>query len=75
MRVFGSFFGRPDGFGSSHFAQNVDFLMLYLSIWVSGADSMKFIDLFSRGNVEIKRFLIENVSKFNDFFKKSSCSA
>ena len=24
--VFGAFFGRPDGFGSSDFAQNVGFL-------------------------------------------------
>ena len=40
-KVFGSFFGRPDGFGSSDFAQNVDFLMLHLFIWVPGADSIK----------------------------------
>ena len=33
--------GRPDGFGSSDFAQNVDCFLLYRSIWVSGADSIK----------------------------------
>ena len=38
--VSGAFFGRPDGFGSSDFAQNVDLFMLYRSIWVSGADSI-----------------------------------
>ena len=37
-RVFGAFVGRPDGFGSSDFSQIVDFLMLYRSIWVLGAD-------------------------------------
>ena len=41
--VLGLFFGRPDGFGSSDFAPNVDLFMLYRSIWVSGADSMRFI--------------------------------
>ena len=30
-RVFGAFVGRPDGFGSSDFAQIVDLLMLYRS--------------------------------------------
>ena len=30
------FFGRPDGFGSSDFAQIVDLFMLYRSIWVLG---------------------------------------
>ena len=46
-KVFGDLFGRPDGFGSSDFAQNVDFCMLYRSIWVSGADSIKFMDLLA----------------------------
>ena len=41
------FFGRPDGFGSSDFAQHVDLFMLYRSTWVSGADSMKCIDLLT----------------------------
>ena len=41
--VFRFLFGRPDGFGSSDFAQNVDVFMLYRSIWVSGADSMTFM--------------------------------
>ena len=43
-RVVGSFFGRPDGFGSSDFAQNVDLFMLYRSLWVSGADLEKTRD-------------------------------
>ena len=34
----GACFGRPDGFGSSDFAQIVDLFMLYRSIWVLGAD-------------------------------------
>ena len=50
--VFGAFFGRPDGFGSSDFAHNVDVLMLYRSIWVSGSDSIKHIDFVGRGRVE-----------------------
>ena len=37
-------FGCPDGFGSSAFAQHVDVFMLYRSIWVSGADSMKIMN-------------------------------
>ena len=45
--VFGFFFGRPDGFGSSDFAQYVDLFMLYRSIWVSGADSIENMDLLS----------------------------
>ena len=45
--VFGAFVGRPDGFGSSDFAQNVDFFMLYRSIRVSGADSIKFMDFLA----------------------------
>ena len=40
-KVFGTCFGRPDGFGSSEFVQIVDLFMLYRSIWVSGADSGK----------------------------------
>ena len=46
-KVFGACFGRPDGFGSSDFAQHVDCFMLYRSIWLSGADSMKCMDLFA----------------------------
>ena len=46
-RVFEALFGHPDGFGSSDFAQHVDLFMLYRSIWVSGADSMKFMDLLA----------------------------
>ena len=45
--VFGAFVGRPDGFGSLDFAQIVDFLMLYRSIWVSGADLLESIDLLA----------------------------
>ena len=37
-KVFGGVVGRPDGFGSSDFAQFVFVFMLYRSIWVSGAD-------------------------------------
>ena len=44
---FGACSDRPDGFGSSDFAQNVDLFMLYRSIWVSGADSMKVIDVLA----------------------------
>ena len=51
--VLGLFFGRPDGFGSSDFAQNVDFFMLYRSIWVSGPNFIKNID-FDRGSVEFQ---------------------
>ena len=52
--VFGALFERPDGFGSSDFAQNVDFVLLYRSIWVSGADSIKHIDCLAEegSNVE-----------------------
>ena len=46
-RVFRAFVGRPDGFGSSDFAHIVHCLMLYRSIWVSGADSMTFTDLLA----------------------------
>ena len=44
---FGAFFGRPDGFGSLDFAQIVDLFMLYRSIWVSGADVIKSMDLLT----------------------------
>ena len=37
--VFGAFFGRPDGFGSSDFDQNVYVWMLYQTIWVSRSHS------------------------------------
>ena len=53
--MLGAFFGRPDGIGSSDFAQHVHFFMLYRSIWVSGVDVMKIID-----------FLAEEGSKFVD---------
>ena len=48
-RVFGAVLGRPDGFGSSDFAQIVILIMLYidLHIWVSGADVIKIIDLLT----------------------------
>ena len=46
-RVFGACFGRPDGFGSSDFAQNVDLFLHYRSICVSGADSIKMMDLLA----------------------------
>ena len=42
--MFGACFVRPDGFGSSDFAQIVDCFMLYRSIWVSGIDVMKIVD-------------------------------
>ena len=51
-RVFGPCCGRPDGFGSSDFAQIVDFFMIYRSIWVSGADFIKHSDVFCRGRVK-----------------------
>ena len=54
--VFGACFGRPDGFGSSDFAQIVDLFMLYRFIWASGADVIKIMDL-----------LTEEASKSNDF--------
>ena len=47
-RVFGALFGRPDGFGSSDFAQNVDLFMLYRSILVSGADSKQKMECWQR---------------------------
>ena len=50
-RVFGSFFERPDGFGSSDFAQIADLFMLYRSVWVSGGKSIKNVDcLASEGS-------------------------
>ena len=45
--VCGPFLGRPDGFGSSDFAQIVDLFMLYRSILVSGSDVIKIMDLFT----------------------------
>ena len=42
------FFGCPDGFGSSDFAQNANLFMLYRSIWVSGADFIKNIDFLTK---------------------------
>ena len=59
-RVFGSCFGRPDGFKSADFAQTVDFSMLYRSVWVLGADFIEIID-----------FLTEEVSTFEDFFQNT----
>ena len=53
---FGACFGRPDGFGSSDFAQIVDFCRaLSIYIWVSGADVINIMDL-----------LTEEGSKFDD---------
>ena len=54
-RAFGSFVGRPDGFGSSDFAQIVDLFMLYRSISVLGADC-----------ITKKEFWAEDGSKFDD---------
>ena len=42
------FFGRPDGFGSSDFAQIVDLFMLYRSILVSGSDSKQILSFGPR---------------------------
>ena len=55
-RVFGAFFGRPDGFGSSAFAKIVNVLMLYRFTWVSGGDPGK-----------IKELLAEEGSNFDNF--------
>ena len=60
--VFGAFVGRPDGFGSSDFAQNVDLFLLYRFIWVSGADSIKDIIC-----------LAEEGSTFEDFGEEEIC--
>ena len=49
-------FGRPDGFGSSDFAQIVDLFMLYRSIWVSGVDFIKIIDLLTEEGSTIDDF-------------------
>ena len=57
--VFGAFFGRPDGFGSSDFAQNVDLFMLYRSIWASRADSMKNMDCLAREGSIFVDFVME----------------
>ena len=48
------FVGRPDGFGSSDFAQNVDLFMLYRSILVSGADSMNIMDLLAEEGSNVR---------------------
>ena len=45
-RVFGASVGRPDGFGSSDFAQIVDLFMLYRSILVSGVDVIEIMDFW-----------------------------
>ena len=60
--VFGALFGCPDGFGSSDFSQNVDCLMLYRSIWVSGADLIKDM-----------AFVAEEGSTFDDFLLDIIC--
>ena len=60
-KAFGVFFGRPDGFGSSDFAQIVDLLILYRSIWVSGADSIKYIDLLAEEGWNVDDFGEENI--------------
>ena len=39
--------GRPDGFGSSDFAQIVDFVMLYRSVWASEADSKRNMEFLA----------------------------
>ena len=52
--VFGAFVGRPDGFGSSELAQNVDVLMLYRSMWVSMADSMTFMDCLAEEGSNVR---------------------
>ena len=57
-RVF-VFLGRPDGFGSSDFAQFVNCFMLYRSILASGADSRKNKEfgVVDRGRVEFRGLL------------------
>ena len=54
-KAFGFFFGRPDGFGSSDFAQIVNSFMPHRSICVSGTDFIK-----------VMFCLIEEGSKFDD---------
>ena len=49
-------FGRPDGFGSSNFAQNVVSLILYRSTWVSGADLVKNMDLLAEDGSNFDNF-------------------
>ena len=53
-RVFGAFLGRPDGFGSSDFAQIVHVLMLYRPILVSGADSKKWSLFFAEEGSNVR---------------------
>ena len=49
----------PDGFGSSDFARNVDLFMLYRSIWVSGAESIKYIDCWAEDGSNVDDFCEE----------------
>ena len=50
--VFAALFGRPDGFGSSDFAQIVDLFMLYRFIWFREPNLLK-VCFFSRGRVDV----------------------
>ena len=59
--VFGSCFGRPDGFGSSDFAQIVDLFMLYRFIWVSGAGLIRIMDLLTEEGSIFEDFSSEKV--------------
>ena len=62
------FFGCPDGFGSSDFAQNVDLFMLYRSIWVSGADFIKNIYFKQRKGRILRIWARTNNKKWFTFF-------
>ena len=53
--VFGTFFGRLDGFGSSDFAQHVDIFMLYRFLLVSWADSIKNIELLAEEGSNVRK--------------------
>ena len=55
-RVFGASFGRPDGFGSSDFAQLVDLFLLYRFIWSLGADSGKILELLTEEGSNVDDF-------------------
>ena len=56
--VFVAFFGRRDIFGSPDFAQFVEFFMLYRSVWVSGAESIKKHGFFGPGRVEFSFLML-----------------
>ena len=66
--VFGAFVGRPDGFGSSDFANAVDFFMPHRSIWVSGADFIKIMDLLTEEGSNFEDFGEEKVGRDIDLF-------